>query len=273
MPARERIQALIPADLLESATLRIIGQLRDASNATWIAQLVVDPPADGPLVIYKPIAGEAPLWDFPHGTLAARERAAYLISAVGGWDVIPATVLRSGPAGDGMVQEWIGDLETVGACVVQLVDPADGLDGLIPVLRAQGEDGRPLVVAHEDAPDVRSLAVLDVVLNNTDRKGAHAFRHLGRLYGVDHGVTLHTENKLRTVLWGWAGQPLPESEMERLRLLGPLLAPGGELATVLAPLITAAEVKALTGRVSRLLRAGVHPSPGGRWPAIPWPPI
>lgn len=257
--------------------MHVLGQLTDASNTTWIARIEAPGSARsadaGPLVIYKPVAGEAPLWDFPHGSLAGRERAAYVISEAGEWHVVPPTILRDGPAGAGMVQEWIGNLEVAAESVVHLVEPTADLHGLIPVLRAEGEGGRPLLVAHEDAGDVRSLAVLDVVLNNTDRKGAHAFRHQGRLYAVDHGVTLHTEDKLRTVLWGWAGQPLPADEVARLERLVGLLGSAGSLREELAPLITRREIAALGRRIEHLLETGTHPGPRGRWPSIPWPPI
>ena len=154
-------------------------------------------------MVYKPISGERPLWDFPDGTLAGRERAAYLLSELGGWCLIPRTILREGPRGPGMVQDWIGELDGDPDSVVHIIRVADDPEGLIPVLRATDEAGRPLLVAHEDASDVRALSVLDCVLNNTDRKGAHAFRCAGQLYAVDHGLTFHAEPKLRTVLWGW----------------------------------------------------------------------
>jgi uncharacterized repeat protein (TIGR03843 family) len=168
-----------------------------------------DPDA-GPYVVYKPISGERPLWDFPDGTLAGRERAAYVLSGAGGWDLVPPTVLRDGPRGPGMVQAWVGEPGEAES-VVHVLRVGSDPTGLIPVLRAEDEDGRPALIAHESAADVRSLAVLDAVINNADRKGAHAFRYDGRLYAVDHGVTFHREDKLRTVLWGWAGDPLPKT--------------------------------------------------------------
>lgn len=255
--------------------MHLLGRLTEASNATWLARL--GDPHEGPLVVYKPIRGERPLWDFPDGTLAGRERAAYLLSELGGWHVVPPTILRDGPAGVGMVQAWIGAADRPAESIVHVIRVGSLSHGLIPVLRATDADGAPLLVAHEDAPDIRSLAVLDCVLNNTDRKGAHAFRHLNRLYAVDHGVTFHHEPKLRTVLWGWAGQPLPAPEIARLRRLRAVLAsdaddpldPAGEVRTHLS----AVEHQALRQRIDDLLADGAFPEPDGQWPAIPWPPI
>ncbi|WP_424474288.1 SCO1664 family protein [Nostocoides sp.] len=245
--------------------------MAEASNATWLARL--EDPASGPLVVYKPISGERPLWDFPDGTLAGRERAAHLLSELGGWCLIPRTILREGPRGPGMVQDWIGELDGDPDSVVHIIRVGDDPEGLIPVLRATDEAGRPLLVAHEDASDVRALSVLDCVLNNTDRKGAHAFRCAGQLYAVDHGLTFHAEPKLRTVLWGWAGKPLPDKEIERLSALRAALESDAERASELRSYLTPIEHAALLDRVRELLGTGRHPEPDGAWPAIPWPPI
>ncbi len=152
--------------------------------------------------------GERPLWDFPDGTLAGREVAAFLISEAAGFDVVPPTVLRDGPFGPGMVQVWVDtddERELVDVCA-----PAEAPHGWIGVLRARGERGRPAVLVHADTPALRRMAAFDVVVNNADRKGGHVLAGTdGHVYGVDHGLTLHVEDKLRTVLWGWVGQPLP----------------------------------------------------------------
>lgn len=248
--------------------LHVAGQISGASNTTVLARL--GDPEHGPYAVYKPISGERPLWDFPDGSLAARERAAYLVSEAGGWHLVPPTVLRDGPLGVGMAQAWVGepgDAESV----VHVIRPGADSSGLLPVLRAEDEHGRPLLIAHEDRPDVRSLAVLDVLVNNADRKGAHAFRHDGRLYAVDHGVTFHVEHKLRTVLWGFAGEPLTDGDAERVDALR--IALDRTLADELAGLLTAREIEALHARVSGLLRRPRLPRAGGGWPAIPWPPL
>lgn len=253
--------------------MHILGRVAGASNTTVLTRL--DDPESGPLAIYKPITGERPLWDFPDGSLAGRERAAYVISEIGGWHVVPRTILREGPLGLGMVQEWLGGFgdDDAPESVVHLIRPGSLATGLIPVLRAVDDDGGPLLVAHEDAPDVRALAVLDVVLNNTDRKGAHAFRHDGRLYAVDHGVTFHREPKLRTVLWGWAGEALPDSEIHRLEMLTARLDRADDESAELPEHLTAREIRALRARIASLLTERRHPAPAGEWPAIPWPPL
>lgn len=259
------------ADLLAGADMHLVGRISGASNGTYLARL--EDPDAGPLAIYKPIRGERPLWDFPDGSLAGRERAAYVVSEAGGWHVVPPTVLRDGPLGPGMAQAWIGGEAQESETVVHLIRPGSSPAGLIPVLRASDDRGRPVLLAHEDDPDVRALAVLDVVINNTDRKGAHAFRCDGRLYAVDHGVTFHVEPKLRTVLWGWAGDPLPDSEVARLAALHADLVDEGPLARDLAAHLTGREVAALIDRIEDLLTDPRHPAPEGEWPAIPWPPI
>ena len=257
---------------MQRAELHVLGRVAGASNTTLLTRL--DAAGTGPLAIYKPISGERPLWDFPDGSLAGRERAAYVISELGGWQVVPRTILRDGPLGRGMVQEWLGGLgDDAPESVVHVIRPGSLATGLIPVLRAVDDDGGPLLVAHEDAPDVRALAVLDVVLNNTDRKGAHAFRHEGRLYAVDHGVTFHREPKLRTVLWGWAGEALPDSEIYRLETLASRLERVDEESSELAEHLTVREVRARRARVAALLAERHHPAPAGEWPAIPWPPL
>ncbi|WP_202878760.1 SCO1664 family protein [Ornithinimicrobium ciconiae] len=254
-------------ELLLSADLDIEGVLPDASNLT--ARVLLSGTAERAL--YKPIQGEAPLRDFPDGTLAGREVAAYQVSALGGWDLIPQTVLRDGPLGPGSVQRWI-DWEATGSA------PGDGMleafaatgvpEGWLPIVHGEDQDGRPVVVAHRDSPDLASLAVLDLVLNNADRKGAHLVRDAsGRLWGVDHGLTLHVQDKLRTVLWGWAGQPFPDHDRERLAQLHDALRPADTLADLISP----EELTALIARVEALRTHPVFPDlPPDRYP-LPWP--
>ncbi|AJT68173.3 hypothetical protein T261_6563 [Streptomyces lydicus] len=265
-----------PGDaLLADGELTVRGRIREASNAVLYCTVE----RDGRTVsaVYKPVAGERPLWDFPDGTLAQREVAAYEISRATGWDLIPATVLRDGPYGTGMVQEWIEPPEEDGGEVPELlalVEDEEPGPGWKAVGYADIGGGRTALLVHADHPWLRRLAVLDAVINNGDRKGGHLLPGAGgRLFAIDHGVTFNAEDKLRTLLWGWAGEPLTEEALEVLRGLREALADGAPLAARLAELITDDEIAALRERVAQLLRTGKHPEPGGEWPAIPWPPV
>jgi uncharacterized repeat protein (TIGR03843 family) len=224
--------------------------------------------------VYKPVSGERPLWDFPHGTLAGRERAAYLISVDGGWDLVPPTVLREGPLGPGSVQEWVEADADPGREVVAVLPRDEVTNGFLPVLEGTDEDGNDVVIAHADAPDVRSAAVFDAVINNGDRKGGHLVRRDGSLAGFDHGVSLHEEPKLRTVLWGWAGQPIARDDLDLLdRCRRRLQDPAATASHELAELLTAEERSALLARVEELLASRRMPLPSAAWPSIPWPPL
>jgi uncharacterized repeat protein (TIGR03843 family) len=257
--------------VLEEADVEVLGRLADASNLALLVRL---DGADGPLAIYKPVRGERPLWDFPEGTLAAREVAAFVISATGGWDVVPETVLRAGPHGTGSLQRWVGDPEVDPEHPVDVVPPNAIPEGWLPVLHGEDTRGRPVVVVHEDSTALRGVAAFDAVINNSDRKGSHLVREGSALRGFDHGVSLHEEAKLRTVLWGFAGQPLPDLELERItRVLRAIEDGTSDLRGRLDPLITAAEVAALEARCRSLLDHAAYPVPSGEWPAIPWPPI
>jgi uncharacterized repeat protein (TIGR03843 family) len=206
--------------------------------------------------------------------LAAREVAAQLISTAGGWDVVPETVLREGPRGPGSVQRWVGDPQTPPEYVVDLVTPDAIPDGWVAVLRGEDETGAPVVVVHEDSAEVRAVAVFDAVINNSDRKGSHLVREGSRIRGFDHGVSLHEDDKLRTVLWGFAGQPLAAAELTRVAaVLQSLEDDASDLHRDLAPLLTPAEVAALGERCAVLLEHAAYPVPSGDWPAIPWPPL
>ncbi|MTE18323.1 SCO1664 family protein [Streptomyces sp. TRM43335] len=283
-----------PARVLAEGELTVRGRLREASNAVLYCTVE----GDGRAVpcVYKPVRGERPLWDFPDGNLARREVAAYEISEALGWHLVPPTVLRDGPYGEGMCQLWIGprpdgaappdgpggpegaaegaeESDGPGGGLLALVEDAEPEEGWKPIGLVDVGEGRTALLVHADDPRLRRLAVLDAVINNADRKGGHLLTTPdGRLYGIDHGVTFHTDDKLRTLLWGWAGEPLPAEVLEPLRRLLAAL-DDGPLAVRMGELITPAELDALRGRVRGLLETGRHPVPGGDWPAVPWPPI
>jgi uncharacterized repeat protein (TIGR03843 family) len=257
-------------DLLAHGQLEVLGQLVDSSNGALLVEVVDG--QDRILAIHKPITFERPLWDFPDGHLAWRERAAYLVATAAGLGQVPPTMLRDGPWGPGSIQEWIGgsdgsDLEDL----VTVCAPEDVPTDWRRVLSGQDAEGHDVVLAHSADEGVADLALLDALLNNTDRKGSHVVRARGRVWGFDHGVTLGAEPKLRTVLWGWAGQPLGERDHEALARLRAVLDHHGGLRAELSHLLTAAEIDALHDRATHLVRSGVHPLPSPHWPAIPWP--
>jgi uncharacterized repeat protein (TIGR03843 family) len=270
-PASGSIEPVDPRDpavpeLLRSGRIEISGRLVDASNATLFGEISLD--GINAQCVYKPVRGERPLWDFPSGTLAGREVATYLISEAGGFGIVPCTVQRDGPFGPGMVQVWVdtdSERDLVDVCPPGAVPP-----GWLRVLRARGADGGPAVLVHADRPELRVMAALDVLTNNADRKGGHVLAGVdGGVYGVDHGLCLHTEDKLRTVLWGWVGTRLPDEVLERVRRLRSEL--DGGLCAALAVHVTRAEVAALSRRVDALLADPCYPEPSGYGPAIPWP--
>jgi uncharacterized repeat protein (TIGR03843 family) len=249
--------------------LELEGRILPASNATFYGKVLSE---HGEVAcVYKPVAGERPLWDFPDGTLARREVAAYVVSEALGWDVVPPTVLRDGPAGHGMVQAWREP--DPGQDPVDIVPRGRVPAGYLHVLDARDGDDEEVSLVHEDSAPLRRMAVFDVVVNNADRKGGHVLAMPGgHRHGVDHGVCFHVEGKLRTVLWGWAEQPLGADERTAVeRLVEELGTAGSELSASLGELLDTAEVDALTARCARLLARGRMPLPSGAWPAIPWP--
>ena len=234
-----------PDDELRDGELMLHGRVMPASNATFVGQI------GEVTVVYKPVAGERPLWDFPDGTLAARERAAYLLSEAFGWDVVPLTFLREGPHGPGMVQVWQEPDD--GEEAVTVVRSGERRPGWRHVFDGVDEHDRGVSLIHEDSAALRRMAVFDVVVNNADRKGGHVLPMAGgHRYGVDHGVSFHTDPKLRTVLWGWAGERLEDDETAGLGLVAHAL--DADLGDLLCELLTPYEVEATRRRVARLLR-------------------
>lgn len=238
-------------DLLVTGELELVGRLLVSSNNAMLGTVAgtVDRVRDDrtePIVVpcvYKPIRGERPLWDFPDGTLAGREVAAYRLSEALGWSIVPPTVMRDGPFGSGMVQLWL--------------EPDASIDRVALVV--------------EGDPRLRAMALFDAIANNADRKVGHLLPMAdGHIYGVDHGICFHVEPKLRTVLWRWRGEPLDEAELSELRRLRRTLL--GPLGEELCGLIDTDEVAATLRRVDELLADGSFPHPDPDRPAIPWPP-
>ena len=228
--------------LLRDGELEIVGRLWASTNNAMLG--VVRGGGVEAACIYKPVMGERPLSDFPDHTLARREVAAFVLSRATGWEIVPPTVLREGPFGEGMLQLWIRADPTV--------DPVG------------------LVIA--DHPCLRPIAVFDAAANNTDRKAGHLIPVPGgHVYGVDHGVTFSPVPKLRTVLWGWRGTPFEAGEVAVLRGLRAGI--DGTLGDELRGLLDPIEVAATARRIDRLLEAGVFPQPDPRRPALPWPPV
>ncbi len=261
-----------PSDVLATGELTVLGRIVSASNATLVCEATVDDVTVR--CVYKPIRGEQPLWDFPDGTLAGREVASYLVSEALGWSVIPRTILRDGPYGPGMVQRWVPTPETVGdrgerLDLVDICPPDRVPDGWFRILQAYDGEGEEVTLIHADDPRLQRVAVLDVLLNNADRKGGHALEGTdGSVYGVDHGICLHAENKLRTVLWGWAGQRIGGDLLVDVESFEVALR--GDLADRLAEHVTSGEVEALRMRTRDLLANPVMPQPTTNRP-IPWP--
>jgi len=265
-------------EVLTRGTLTVEGRLVDASNATLLAVAELD---DVEMAcVYKPTAGERPLWDFPDSTLGLREVAAYEVSAALGWDLVPPTAWRDGgPFGQGMVQAWVsapdgGDM-VPGGGLVDVVARGRTPAGWLEVLDAHGHGGEPVTLVHADDADLRRMCLFDAVVNNADRKGGHVLH--GRVlpdtatatYGVDHGVTFSEDEKLRTVLWGWAGEAVDDESLAGLERLAADI--DGPLGDRLCELLTRRELARTKQRVLRRVREAAFPLPGDGWPSLPWP--
>jgi uncharacterized repeat protein (TIGR03843 family) len=219
------------------------GMLPWSSNYTFLVTL-----EHGDLTmpaVYKPRRGERPLWDFPQGTLCQRERAAYLVSEALGWQIVPPTVLRNGPRGFGSVQFYI-DCD---------------------------QEEHYFTFRDEHLAEGQRIALFDVLVNNADRKAGHCLLgHDGHVWAIDHGITFHDEPKLRTVIWDFAGEPIPPDLVEDLKSVQTALKPGAALRQKLGELLATAELRALDRRLEHLIASAVFPDPGpGRH--IPWPPV
>ena len=253
-------------ELLRGGRMEVEGRLVSASNATFYCSLSLD--GTTATAVYKPVRGERPLWDFAHGSLARREVATYELSVASGWDVVPPTVLREGPFGEGMCQLWIDHDPEAG--VVNIVPRDQVPQGWRTVLEAYDADGDEVTLIHADDDQLRRIAVFDTIVNNADRKGGHVLlAGDGQVHGIDHGLTFHEDDKLRTVLWGWAGEPIPDDCLDALERLECDL--DARVGRELAALIQPDEIAALRVRLARLRRVRRLPEPGDGWPSIPWP--
>lgn len=231
--------------LLQDGTLTLEGLLPWSSNYTFLGQVAQN--GEQMRVVYKPIRGERPLWDFPRGTLAKREVAAYVVSRALRWDLVPPTVLRDGPHGRGSVQLFV-----------------------------EAEQDAHFFTFHEEPPFrglLQELALFDIAVNNADRKGGHCLR-LGtdRIVAIDHGICFNLEPKLRTVVWDFAGEPIPEElETDLRRFQAELADPDCDTVRQLRTLLTAPEVVALQARLAELLATGRFPDPPEDRRPYPWP--
>lgn len=215
--------------------MKILGRITDASNATLLAEI------DDVKVVYKPIAGERPLWDFPTGNLAHREYSSYLVSEFLDLNIVPTTILRDGPYGVGMVQEW--------------QEPNPEID-IVDIAQSENEH-------------IRKMAIFDVIINNGDRKFGHILPiSTEAIFGCDHGVTFNVDNKLRTVLWQWRGTPYRSEELEVFSKAIEF-ARSGDLIDYL----TDEELNAMVNRCAEQITSGLFPQPSEDWPAVPWPPF
>jgi uncharacterized repeat protein (TIGR03843 family) len=258
------------ASRLRAAPLEVIGRFADASNGTLLVRLtdsdqrtideiaadlgrapVLDDLDPEDLAVYKPQRGERPLWDFPEGTLHRREAAAYEVSVALGWEQVPPTIVREdAPFGVGSMQRFVAH------------DPEEHYFTLL-------EGGDPHVLAQLEA-----MVVYDDLIENADRKAGHVLLDAGaqgptgRVWLIDHGVTFHTDAKLRTVAWEWAGEPIADRLLTDVARLQERLA--GDLAARLGLLLADDEVAALRVRAAELLERGTHPEPRVPYP-YPWP--
>ncbi len=241
-------------DLLANGVMESMGLLPWGSNYTFLVKLTDQRYTDDAgdklelYAVYKPRQGEAPLWDFPEGTLCLREYAAYVVSDTLGWDLVPPTVLRDGTQGFGSVQLYIDN------------DPDQHY------LKFRD---RP-----ELADQLMRVAVFDLITNNADRKSGHCVLDRdGHVWAIDHGICFNTDYKLRTVIWDFARQPIPEAVLDDLGALQARLAPGQPLGKAFRQLLDRGEIDALDRRIGGLLEIKCFPSPNRYERSVPWPPV
>jgi uncharacterized repeat protein (TIGR03843 family) len=228
---------------LATGELEVLGALPDSSNAALLVRCHGEDPC---VAVYKPMRGEAPLWDFPDGTLHRREVAAYVLAQALGWPRVPPTVLRDGPFGPGSVQRFIS------------FDPAEHF----------------FTMEVERADVFRRVAMFDIAANNADRKGGHCLLgDDGHVWVIDHGVCFAVEPKLRTVIWSFVDEPLPPDAVADLARVREDLVSGADTRGALEELLATDEVEAIGARIDELLAGGVFPEPEPGVRPFPWPPI
>jgi uncharacterized repeat protein (TIGR03843 family) len=238
----ESVTAQAALSVLHNGEVQVIGRFRWGSNYTFLAEVLYE--GDTLPAVYKPTRGETPLWDFPIGSLAKREVGAFVTSKALGWDLVPPTVLRAdGPAGGGSLQLFVD------------ADPSDHY----------------FTFTDEEKERLRPVATFDLLINNADRKGGHILiTREGRIQLIDHGLCFHAEPKLRTVVWDFGGETIPEGLLADLETFHADLIKDQPLRRELSKCLTDAEMCALQDRAERLLREGRFPQPGPGRP-YPWP--
>lgn len=265
--ASDWIHSEVLIQALTSGELEVEGRLAGASNGT-LRCVVPITPVNSVRCVYKPVAGERPLWDFPEDTLSKREVASYEMSEALGLHVVPPTVWRTeGPVGPGMCQVWIDETDIQ---LVAVLPSEEDLTNWHHVFDGSDESGGFVSLVHARDATLQKVALLDAVINNADRKGGHLLvDEQQRVWAIDHGVSFSTEEKLRTVLWGWAGMPIPEDLAAPVSVLREMLSSG--FPESVTGWLSTDEVEALEIRIKRLLADGTFPVPSSNWPAIPWP--
>jgi uncharacterized repeat protein (TIGR03843 family) len=229
--------------LLTQGKISLTGQFVWGSNYTFLVEVAGE---GGPIAaVYKPARGERPLWDFPSGSLASREVAAYRVSRALGWDLVPLTVLREdGPAGQGSLQVFVD------------ADP----------------ERHYFTFSDDEKQRLRPVAAFDLLINNADRKGGHVLLSPGgHLWLIDHGVCFHEEEKLRTVVWDFAGEPIPAQILEDVERFRAGMASRGPLRESLQGLLSRQEIAALSRRAEGIVASGVFPLPSDDRRPYPWP--
>jgi uncharacterized repeat protein (TIGR03843 family) len=232
-------------DALQQGDLELQGQFLHGSNYTFLTHITC---SGGDFqAVYKPTRGEQPLWDFPEGSLAKREVAAYLVSQALGWELVPPTVYRrKGPVGPGSLQYFV----------------------------AHNPNYHYFNFSPEDRQRLRPTVLFDLLINNADRKGSHVLLDDDQhIWLIDHGICFNTEDKLRTVIWDFAGEEIPANLIADLQRLSGQLHPGENLYSELSLFLRASEIKALASRAHSLVETGTFLFPPDERRAYPWPPV